>query len=100
MVELDRRARAHMLHVKERGRERGYRYHHGVRVARIAATLAREAGVADGVDHEVLEAAARLHDIGKDGVTKDHARVGAELVAAWFADLLGDKTEAVRTAVF
>lgn len=100
MVELDRRAQEHMLQVKERGRERGYRYHHGVRVSRIAATLAREAGVAGAVDHEVLEAAARLHDIAKDGVTTDHAREGAQLVATQFADLLGDRTEAVRSAVF
>ena len=75
---------------------------HVKRVLRIALQLAE---TVEGVDHDVVEAAALLHDIAKhherDGSTIDHGKLSAEmaerlLISAGFSQ---DKIEAIRHAI-
>lgn len=89
-------ARSEMENACDAPMERGYRYRHGIRVASLALQLADV--VAPGIDRDVLEVAAVLHDIGKsDGRGNEgHGNRGAAMVreyaAQWFS---GDEIERV-----
>lgn len=66
--------------------EPGYRYHHGLRVAKLALALARTEVLA--VDEQLLYVGGLLHDVGKAGEQgKGHGPRGAELISQQIADL-------------
>lgn len=70
---------AKMRYTDEYPLERGFRYHHGLRVAGIAEQLAEELG--RDYDRETLFLSAYLHDVGKAGYSgPDHGPRGAELI--------------------
>ena len=86
--ELDRRARKAMSQRKTHpGRETGYIYAHGRRVAAIALELAAEVDVEATVDRDILYAAALLHDVGK-GIEPHHT-LGAVVVRELLDGLAG-----------
>jgi len=66
--------------------EPGYRYYHGLRVARLAVELARTMQLR--IDQEALFVGGFLHDVGKAGYNgPDHGPRGAELIRAEIAHL-------------
>lgn len=74
------------------GREPGYRYAHGLRVARLAVALADAEGIrpGPGYDPVLTQVGALLHDVGKAlAAPGDHADAGAawcrEHLGTWFA---------------
>ncbi len=76
------------------GREPGYRYTHGLRVAALAEALARAEEVRrlyrpDAADLAILRAGAVLHDVAREDVGRedpaDHALRGAELARGGLA---------------
>ena len=75
---------------------------HVKRVVRLSMQLAK---TVDGVDCDVVEAAALLHDVAKhlerDGNTSDHGKLSAEMAGEFLksAGFSKDKTEAVCHAI-
>jgi len=79
-------ALAKMQMAEEYPLEKGYRYHHGLRTALVALSLAEGMNIA--VNRDVLYIGGLLHDVGK-AVCKGlgHGRAGAETIRAEIAGL-------------
>lgn len=79
--------------------EPGYRYYHGLRVARLAVELAQAMQLR--IDPDVLFVGGFLHDVGKAGYNgPDHGPRGAELIRAEIAHLFSaDELDGVTAIV-
>ena len=80
--------------VPRRGRERGYLFNHGLRVANLARRLAAEIDEDAGVRNDLLFVAGLFHDVAKGD--EPHAENGADRAKDILA---GDLDDAQRAAV-
>jgi putative nucleotidyltransferase with HDIG domain len=79
-------AKEQMLPANDKHLETGYRYYHGLRVAKLSLELAAAESL--GVNEELLFIGGLLHDVGKAGEGgKGHGPRGAEIIEAEIADL-------------
>jgi HD superfamily phosphodiesterase len=80
--------RSKMKDTPEKGKERGYRHFHGLRVAAIGLQMAEELDLPLEADKETLYIGAYLHDVGKAGFTgPGHGPRGADMIRAEIAHL-------------
>ncbi len=75
VIEIARSAMADLKPMPTR--EKGYVFHHGLRTAKIAMSLADIEDHSPKVDRDILFAAAVFHDIGKG--TDPHNETGADM---------------------
>jgi uncharacterized protein len=69
-------------------RERGYTFHHGLRVARLAGELCRQISAPLEVSEQLMFVAALFHDVGKG--YEPHGHYGAGVITRLLAGQLDD----------
>lgn len=92
-----------MADVPSAGREDGYRYYHGRRVAQLACGIARQENLCVKVDCLVVAAASLFHDLGKctENHESDHGKAGSQAVEQVISEVVDQRQlRRVKQAIY